>query len=214
MIVRNSSDVLERCLESVKEADEIVIVDTGSEDNTIEIAKCYTDKVYEYWGCNEGGKKDGLFANFADARNYSLKKCTGDYILTIDSDEVLEPGAMEVFKQFTGTSMSIKCTAHDTKESHRQPRLYKRHESIYWKGAAHNYLTCYPGEYSDITITYYTNNQRVKDKDRTMRILQNWLKKHPKSPREMYYLAKEYHKRGWLQKAVKMLQRYIPIFNY
>ena len=65
LICRNSSDVLERCLESVKDADEIVICDTGSSDNTLEIARKYTDKVFEYWLCNEGGKKDGLFADFA-----------------------------------------------------------------------------------------------------------------------------------------------------
>lgn len=214
LICRNSSDVLERCLESVKDADEIVICDTGSSDNTLEIARKYTDKVFEYWLCNEGGKKDGLFADFAKARNYSLSKCTSTHVLTIDSDEILEPGAMEKLKAFTGTALSVRCIAASTGEVHYQPRLYLRHKDIYWKGAAHNYLTCYRGEPSDITITYFSNKQREVDKDRTMRILQRYLKENPKSAREMYYLGKEYHKRGWFDKAVKILSKYVKLSTY
>ena len=49
MIVKNEEEVLARCLDSAKDvADEIVIVDTGSDDATIDIAKKYTDKVYSY----------------------------------------------------------------------------------------------------------------------------------------------------------------------
>lgn len=208
MIVRNSADVLERCLKSVKGADEIVIVDTGSEDNTIEVARKYTDKVYEYWGCNEGGKKDGLFANFADARNKSLSYCTATHILTIDADEYLEEGAMSKIKKFEGYALSIRCISERTGEEHRQPRLYQRHPDIYWKGAAHNYLTISGGIKSDIKIYYATNNQKKKDPDRTMRILRREVKRH-KQPREMYYLAKEYHRRGWFKKAIVMFTRYV-----
>ena len=68
IICRNSSDVIERCLESIKDADEIVVVDTGSFDNTIEIAKRYTDKVYEYWGATKEEEKRRAFMSFADAR--------------------------------------------------------------------------------------------------------------------------------------------------
>ena len=208
MIVRNSSDVLERCLESVKGADEIVIVDTGSEDNTMEIARRYTEKVYEYWGCNEGGKKDGLFANFADARNKALSYCTSTHILTIDADEYLEDGGMAKLKNFTGTALSIRCLSEKTGEEHRQPRLYKNHPDIYWKGAAHNYLTVSGGTISDIVITYGKNNQRKKDPDRTMRILEREVRRHGE-PREIYYLGKEYHRRGWWKKAARTYERYV-----
>ena len=209
LIVRNSADVLERCLESVKDADEIVVVDTGSSDDTIEIAKKYTDKVYEYWGCNKGGKKDGLFMDFADARNKSLSYCTSTHILTIDADEVLESG-MEELKKFEGESLSIRCINDYTSEVHRQPRLYVNHPNVFWKGAAHNYLTCGNGELSDITIRYYTNEQKKADPDRTKRILENWIKKNPKDcTREIYYLSKEYHKRGDFRKTIKLLKKYV-----
>ena len=69
---------LARCLDSVKDADEIIICDTGSTDNTIEIAKKYTDKVYtDFTWCDD----------FSAARNHAKEKATGDYILSIDADE-------------------------------------------------------------------------------------------------------------------------------
>ena len=215
LICRNSSDRIERCLQSVMAADEIIVIDTGSDDNTMEIARKYTDKVYEYWGCNEDGKKDGLFANFADARNKAIEYCTQSHIFTIDSDEELHPGGMEQMKKFNGVSMSIKCISGVTGEIHRQPRLYMRHPNIYWKGAAHNYLTCPAGDMSDVTITYWPNNQKKRDPDRTMRILSRWVENNPEEcTRELYYLAKEYYKRGWWEKAAITLEKYIKLSTF
>ena len=72
MIVKNEEEVLARCLESVQEiVDEIIVVDTGSTDNTREIAGRYTQQVYDFaW-------KD----DFAAARNFSFSKAHGDYCL-------------------------------------------------------------------------------------------------------------------------------------
>ena len=206
IIARNSSDVIERCLESVKCADEIVVLDTGSSDNTIEIARRYTDKVYEYWGCNEGGEKDGLLESFADARNKCNEYVTSTHILTIDTDEVLEAD-IEELKKFDGESLSIRCISAATGEEHRQPRLYKNDPSIRWYGAAHNYLKV-GGVMSNHVIRYHTNEQKKSDPDRTMRILQREVKRNS-GPREMYYLAKEYYKRGWAKKAEKIFKRYV-----
>jgi glycosyltransferase involved in cell wall biosynthesis len=83
MIIKNEEACLKKCLESVKDADEIVIVDTGSTDNTINIAKGYTEKVYS-------GKEYKWIDDFAHSRNQSLNLCTGDWVLIIDADEVLE----------------------------------------------------------------------------------------------------------------------------
>src|SRR4051794_40673333 len=78
MIVKNESKHLANCLESVEGVvDEIIIVDTGSTDDTVEIAKSYGAKVYHYeWN-----------DNFSDARNESIKYATGDWILVLDADE-------------------------------------------------------------------------------------------------------------------------------
>ena len=219
MITRNSADVLQRCLESVKGADEIVIVDTGSEDKTIEIARKYTDKVFTYYGCNKPPTKDGLFMDFADARNESLKHCTEDYILIIDADEVLREGDMEKIRAFGGIAMGVTAVSATNGAVHQSPRVFQRHPQIKWKGAAHNHVILegdgwfksISGERSDVQITYYPNKQHKKDPDRTKRILENWIKNNKNDcTRERYYLAREYNKRGWHQKTIKTLKKYIP----
>ncbi|MCC9294201.1 glycosyltransferase [Clostridium sp. WLY-B-L2] len=81
MIVKNEEDVLIRCLESVKYiVDEIIIVDTGSTDSTVEIAKKYGARIFYY-------KWDD---SFSSARNYSLEKATKEWILIMDADDEFE----------------------------------------------------------------------------------------------------------------------------
>ena len=80
MIVKNEESNLDKCLYSVADyVDEIVIVDTGSTDQTKEIAKKYTDKIFDFVWCD----------NFAKARNFSLSKATNDWVLILDADELV-----------------------------------------------------------------------------------------------------------------------------
>lgn len=80
MIVKNEEGTLEKCLLSVKDiVNEIIIVDTGSEDRTKEIALKFTSKVYDFEWCND----------FSKARNFSISKATNDYVLILDADEVV-----------------------------------------------------------------------------------------------------------------------------
>lgn len=90
MIVKNEEQNLERCLKSIYELvksglAEIIIVDTGSIDNTIEIAKKYTDKIFLHNWQND----------FAEARNYSISKAKGEFIFVLDADEELEVDGLE-----------------------------------------------------------------------------------------------------------------------
>jgi glycosyltransferase involved in cell wall biosynthesis len=80
MIVKNEDEFLEKCLNSVKDlVDEIIIVDTGSTDNTKSIAQKFTDKIFDFEWCDD----------FSAARNESLKHATKDWILILDADEVI-----------------------------------------------------------------------------------------------------------------------------
>ena len=82
MIVKNEEATLAHCLESVKPlVDEMVVVDTGSTDKTIEIAKGFGAKIYHFDWCDD----------FSAARNESLKHCTGDWVLILDADEAIDP---------------------------------------------------------------------------------------------------------------------------
>ena len=82
MIVKNEEDCLLRCLMSViPVVDEIVIVDTGSTDRTKEIAETFGAKVYDIEWTDD----------FSEARNISLSKATGKWILVLDADETVSP---------------------------------------------------------------------------------------------------------------------------
>lgn len=81
MIVKNEEDCLPRCLNSVRDiVNEMIVVDTGSTDRTVEFAKSLGAKVY-YYKWND---------NFSDARNYSMSKANCDWILIMDADDELE----------------------------------------------------------------------------------------------------------------------------
>ncbi len=80
VIVKNEAHYLTDCLESVKDiVDEIVVVDTGSTDNSKEIAKSFGAKVFDF----------NWVDDFSAARNFSLSKATKDWILYLDADERL-----------------------------------------------------------------------------------------------------------------------------
>lgn len=80
MIVKNEAHQLGRCLASVQPyADELIIVDTGSTDDTLKVAVEFGAKVFEFAWCND----------FSAARNYSLDQASGIWILVLDADEVL-----------------------------------------------------------------------------------------------------------------------------
>jgi len=91
MIVKNEEMFLEGCLESVRDVvDEIVIVDTGSTDKTLEIAQKFNAKIYHFQWIDD----------FAAARNESLKHCTGRWILYLDADERLKIDNPKAFREF------------------------------------------------------------------------------------------------------------------
>lgn len=80
MMVKNEEEMLPRCLNSIKHLiDELIVVDTGSTDKTIEIAESFGAKIYHHPWEN----------NFSKHRNQSLGYATGDWIIQIDADEEL-----------------------------------------------------------------------------------------------------------------------------
>ena len=95
MIVKNEEKALPRCLASLKPiVDEMVIVDTGSTDTTREIARLYGARLVEYpWA-----------GDFSAARNAGIEQAKGDWILSMDADEVISPLDHEAFKKLLETS--------------------------------------------------------------------------------------------------------------
>src|ERR1043165_7712525 len=98
LIVKNEARCLARCLESVRGIlDEIVVVDTGSTDDTASIAKRYGAKISNFaW-------KD----DFSIARNFALEQATGDWILVLDADENASPALCQEILAFVRTKNAI-----------------------------------------------------------------------------------------------------------
>ncbi|MDD6794963.1 MAG: glycosyltransferase family 2 protein [Clostridiaceae bacterium] len=142
MIAKNEEKNIGKSLKAITTLDgkieyEIIVVDTGSTDNTINIARQFTDKVYEHEWNN----------NFADMRNKSLSYCTGDWILVVDADEVLEnPESLVSFiksdnaRKFNSAYIRIKNFTGQNKENYifgRIMRMFKNEESTKYVGGIH-----------------------------------------------------------------------------
>ena len=202
MIVKNEESCLATCLDSIKGVDELIIVDTGSSDNTVQIAKKYTDKVYE----------DYLWEDsFAKARNHALSKCTGDWVLSIDADEVLRggiDGLKNRIRKAKKEALYVTLKSSTKADKHNFIRVFKRVPHIYWKGDIHNYLSITDGEQTDITIIYGYSEAHKRDPDRALRILTKVVKEKPDCIREKYYLAREHY----YQKDYKMAIYYYDYY--
>lgn len=165
MIVKNEAKVLARCLDSVQELmDEIIIVDTGSTDETKKIASGYTDKIYDYKWIND----------FSAARNFAFSKATCDYIYTADADEVLNPENQEKFRMLKETLLEeieivqmyygnqLQNGTVYNFDRELRPKLFKRVRSFQWIEPVHETVRLLPVVYdSDIEITHLPENNHA-----------------------------------------------------
>jgi len=90
LITYNEADNIRKCLESIKWCDEIIIIDSYSDDGTVEIAREYTDKIYQR-------ERTGYSEAY---RDLSVKKATNDWVLIVDADERIPESLMYKLRQF------------------------------------------------------------------------------------------------------------------
>lgn len=199
MIVKNEEVMLRRCLDTVKDFDEICILDTGSEDNTIKVAEkfareanlVHADKVKIY---TDYQWED----DFAKARNKILERCKADWIVSIDADERLLTDPQDVMAEIEAAAnegfgaIEIQLISDDGKCKLNFPRIFER-AGARWKYPVHNILI--PKKKStridDIVIEFSRSPAHDKDPDRTFRILKKAVTDDPSNPRLMFYLARE-----------------------
>lgn len=158
MIVKNAERDLEDCLESVQGlVDEIVVADTGSTDSSIEIAQRARARIFPIPWEND----------FAKARNLSLAEVKSDWVLMLDADERLDPGAAKVLpalladREAAGFQVTIRnyvanlhhkiwdrqaspntgayapARAYPAYVDHENVRLFRRDPEIYFTGRVH-----------------------------------------------------------------------------
>ena len=211
MIVRNEEDTIERCLGSIKGvADEIIIVDTGSNDRTKEISSRFTDKLYDFEWIDD----------FSAARNFSYEQATKDYILWLDADDILLPEDVVKIKNLKETmapDIDVVMMRYNTgfdiqgkvNFSYFRERLSKRVCNYKWREPVHEYLEVVGKRMdADICITHAKPHGRTGG--RNIRIYENLIDKGTElSPRGMYYYARELKDHGKYTDAITWFRLFL-----
>ena len=148
----NAERIFEKCLESIKEADEIVVCDMHSEDKTIEIAQKYGCKICYHNRCTI----------VEPARNYALSQATCDWVLVLDADELVTPQLWQYLHNFADNPPQDTIALEIPRETYclgqKLNSMYQSKLRRFWKRGA-----C---EYSDFVhvppVTLYGKSTHVK----------------------------------------------------
>jgi glycosyltransferase involved in cell wall biosynthesis len=219
MIVKNEEKVLRRCLESIKDhIDEIVIADTGSTDNTKKIALSYTSKVYDFdW-----------VGDFSVARNFVQSKATGEWIIYLDADEYVDfENIKEIIQQlkeseelnrsdaFVVTQINFVGSIGGNVGQCPTIRIYKNSPTIQFHRKIHEQLYKKEGQLSigflnlNIYHSGYLNStaQEKNKHDRNIPLIKSELTKNNKDGFDYYNLANEYLIQGRVEDALASYQK-------
>lgn len=215
LIVRDEELTLKRCLDSIQGAvDEIVIVDTGSQDSTPEIARNYTDRCFQFdW-----------IDDFSAARQYAFDQARGDWMVWLDADDVVQ-GAE-----------NIRCLAHTAADDvgaiywpyvaardeagnvtcqFWRERLVRNDSTYRWQGKVHEVLVshiAWEKQHSrDVVVEHQPPDRNENHNRRNLAILEAELADLDDEPpaRLLFYLAREYANCGQVEQALKTYQRYM-----
>ena len=193
MIVKDEEKFLPMCLDSIKDyVDEIIIVDTGSSDRTVEIARSYNAKVFHHPWEN----------SFSKARNHSLGYATGDWIMWLDADEEVDERDAHKLKEAIRDEevdviylpMFNKPIGGNAVSVFSAEKIFRNHIGIYFDGIVHNNLM-YSGPSKNVNIKLYhygynQGEEQMKKKfERTSSLLRLQIKDDPENPTPHHYLA-------------------------
>lgn len=223
-MVKNEAKYLEECLKSlqpIREAieSELVIVDTGSDDGTVEIAKQFTDKVYFHeWN-----------DHFSEMRNTVISYTKGDWYFSIDGDEVVEnpEGFIHFFqsgkyKEFNSALVTQKNYINKEKTNVSNllvPRVFKNDEDFHFEGAIHNQpVVKKPVCTLDTVLEHYgylQNDQELMERkfNRTSNILKRELENDPENIYYRFQLANSYGMHGDYDKAIENIEKTYEVVN-
>lgn len=211
MIVRDEEEVLGRCLKSVAELfDEIVIVDTGSSDSTKEIASAYADILEDFEWIDD----------FSAARNYAFSLATKDYCMWLDADDVMDEEEKAAFienKKELSTDVNIVMMKYHTafdeyakpSFSYFRERLVRREAGLKWKGAVHEVIEPVGNTvYWDCAVSH--KKIKTTDSKRNLRIFEGLCQKGVElDPRQKFYYGRELYYHNRYGDAANVLEEFL-----
>ena len=216
MITRDESKRLDRCLAALSKLPaQLVVVDTGSKDDSVQVAQKYTDKVFSFEWCND----------FSAARNYAAACADNDWILMVDTDEYLTEcdwnqvcGFIRDNRDIVGRIVRRNVFLRDGEEQISKEyvnRLYDRRNFCY-AGAIHEQIVRTDGKGYDTKVLpmyfdhdgYNGDEEYIKRKaDRNIRLLSEVYENNPNDPYIIYQLGKSYFMKGDYEKAYEWFHK-------
>lgn len=211
MIVRNEEAVLKRCLDGAREyADEIILVDTGSEDKTRAIAKRYADRVVDFpW-------RD----DFAAARNEAFSHATKDYCMWLDADDVVtaeERAKLARLKERLEPDTDVVMMRYVLREDGQgrslfscfRERLIRNRRGFRWVGRVHEVIVP-AGKVITEDITIRHRKVKPGDPDRNLRIYEAMIREGEElDGRERFYYGRELMDHGRLEEAEAVFRAFL-----
>lgn len=202
MIVKNEEKNIARCLQSVKNlVDEIVIVDTGSTDNTINIIKEHQNvNLHHYEWCDD----------FSSARNYSIEKTTGDYILVLDADEYIISGTRNDLDLIMSKNAIGRILVYSDFKKENQDLCSKNYisrffpKNVQYAGVIHEQLNSNLPRLKMNLIVKHSGYFNTKKGERNIPLLIKAVKKNPTDPYYLYQLGKE----------LRISEKYVESYNF
>lgn len=208
MIVKDEEQTLARCLDCVMQfADEIIIVDTGSSDKTISIAKNYTDKIFYFKWCDD----------FSAARNFSFSKATCDFVMWLDADDVItKDNAEKIAKLKYRNDFDVAFLKYAAAFDGDKPtfvyyreRIIRRSLNLLWQGEVHEAITPVGRIiYSDACI--FHKKVKLNPAARNLEIYRSKIRRGERlDERQKFYYGRELYFNGYYSECVGVLEDYL-----
>jgi len=235
MIVKNEEANLQRCLDSflpiinmkddetLQPQTELIIVDTGSTDRTVNIAKKFTDKIYE---------KEFIPWNFSDARNYGIAKATGEWIMIVDADEeltqssvytlmdaLLNPGFSEMNTMFVKLHNFYTIQTNEYAEV-TQSRIFRNTGKPLYEFAIHNKARVDTPYYfiENVIFNHYgylfqKADLFIEKKERSLTLLEQEYDKNPDDMHILTHIIKTYYATNDFDKVAELGDRWMELMR-